>query len=165
MSEYFRTTRECSVTDLHPAMFQAIGNYFQEHKLGHLQSETIACCETISEKKKGFWLSGNQERTIYTGILLTSEWLIWVRYGDESGILLNAANLKEIRASYHLALFTKDASLEIAGYINGANALVHGYIALEKGLVAEKFCEEVRETINKANPPNPNKPFKWLGGG
>lgn len=164
MSEYIRTTRECSVNQLHPELLRSMQSYFEQHALGHLQSETLACCETISRKKAGSWLSGKQDSTIYTGILLTSEWLIWVHYGDESGILLNAADLKEIRARYHVSLFTKDASLEIAGYINGANALVHGYIALERGPVAEKFCEEVREASNKANPPNRNKPFKWLSG-
>jgi hypothetical protein len=166
MSEYIRTTRECSVTDLHPEIFQAIGMYFQEHKIGHLQAETIACCETISEKKKKeSWLSGKQDRIIYTGMVLTSEWLIWVHYGDRSGIRLNAANLKEIGAGYHTSLLTKDAGLEIAGYIGDTKARVRGYVAMGADPAAEKFCEEVKQAILKINPPEPSKPFKWLSGG
>ncbi len=165
MSEYTRTTRECSVDQLHPEIFRAIQQYFQEHKLGHLQSETIACCETISEKRKDSWLNSKQDKTIYTGMLLTSDWLIWVHYGDRSGIRLNVANLKEIGADYHTSLFTKDSGLEIAGYLGDTKDRVRGYIAMGTGPATEKFCEEVRQAVNKINPPSSNKPFKWLSGG
>lgn len=169
MSKYIRTTKECSVNQLHPELLRAIQNHFQEHALGHLQAETIACCETISKRKsaseKISWLSGKPDTIIHTGMLLTSQWLIWVHYGDRSGIRLNAANLSEIRTEFLKSLFTKDASLEIVGYISNAKARVRGTIALGPDLAAEKFCEAVKEAIHKANPPKPNKPFKWLSGG
>lgn len=169
MSDYIRTTRECSVNQLQPELLRAIQSYFEEHALGHWQAETLACCETISKKKTDSktvsWLSEKQDTTVYTGILLTSEWLFWVHYGDRSGILLNAANLNEIRAEYHVSLLTKDASLEIVGYLSSTDARVHGYIALGSGPAAEKFCEAVKQAIHKANPPKGDKPFKWLSGG
>ena len=169
MSEYIRTTRECSVNQLHPELLRAIQSYFEEHALGHLQSETLACCETISQRKTAgkttSWLSDKQDTTIYTGMLLTSEWLLWVHYGDQSGILLNSANLKEIGAGYHTSLLTKDAGLEIAGYIGNTKARVRGFIAMGTDLAAQKFCEEVKQAILKINPPKTDKPFKWLSGG
>jgi hypothetical protein len=168
MSEYFRTTRECSVSQLHPELLQAIRNYFKEHELGDLQAETLICCETISKKKSASkmvsWLSGKSDTTIYTGMLLTSQWLVWVHYGDKSGTLLNAANLNKIRAEFYTSRFTKDASLEIVGYIGDANARVHGYIGMGTDLAAQKFCEEVKQAIIKANPPNKKDLFKWLTG-
>ena len=166
MSEYIRTTRECSVRELHPEILQAIQDYFQEHKLGHLQSETLLCCETISKKKStakvASWLNGTPDSTIYTGMLLTSDWLIWVHYGDQSGTRLNAANLNDIRAESYISLLTRDAGLKIIGYIDDDNARVHGYIGMGKDLAAQKFCEEVEQAIRKANPPNKKDIFKWM---
>ena len=157
MSDYIRTTRECPVSQLHPALLQAVKNYFQEHKLGALEAETLMCCETISKKKSArkiaSWLNGNSDTIIYTGMLLTSQWLIWVHHGDQSGTLLNAANLKLIRAEFYSSLFPKDVGLEIVGYIGDAKDRVRGYIGMGEDLVTQKFCEEVKRAITKANPP------------
>jgi hypothetical protein len=169
MSEYIRTTRECSVSQLHPELLHAIGNYFQEHKLGALEAETLLCCETLSKKKStsklASWLSGNLDTTIYTGMLLTSQWLIWVHYGDQSGTRLNAANLEEIRAEFYTSPLTKDAGLEIFGYIGDVKNRVRGYIAMGADPAAQKFCDEVTQAINKVNPPPAKKGlFRWLSG-
>ena len=97
MSDYNRTTRECSVIQLHPELLRALRNYFQEHQLGDLEAESRICCETISRKKNEgglfSWWNTAEDTTIHTGILLTSQSLIWVRAGDKSGTLLTAANL------------------------------------------------------------------------
>ncbi len=168
MSEYIRTTRECSLKQLHPELLQAIQNYFLEHRLGSLEAETLMSCETISKKKdtekKVSWLNGNFDMTIYTGMLLTSEWLIWVHHGDQSGILLNAATLKQIRAEFYTSPFTKDAGLEIVGYIGDSKSRVRGYVGMGTEPAAQKFCEAVRQAINKANPPAKKGLFKWLTG-
>ena len=123
------------------------------------------CCETISKKRNGSktfaWLSGKPDAIIYTGMLLTSDWLIWVHHGNVSGTLLNAANLSEIRADFHTPLFTKDAGLQIVGYIGGAKAGVRGYIGMGTDLAAQKFCEEVKQAINKINPPVKKGLVRW----
>jgi len=168
MSEYIRTTRECYVSQLHPELLQEIRNYFQEHQLGALQPETLLCCETISKRKSVgrmiSWLSGNSDTTVYTGMLLTPEQLIWVHHGDQSGTRLNAANLNQIRAEFTISLFMKDAGLEIVGYIGDANTRIRGYIGMEANLAAQKFCEEVKQAINKVNPPTRKNLFKWPAG-
>jgi hypothetical protein len=169
MSEYIRNTRECSVSQLHPELLQTIQSYFQEHKLGSLEAEALMCCETISTRKKSAgkivsWLNGKSDTTIYTGTLLTSQWLIWVHRGDQSGTLLNAANLKQIRAGFYTSPLTKDAGLEIVGYIGDAKGRVRGYIGMGTDLVAQKFCEEVRQAIIKANPPTKKGLFRRLTG-
>ncbi len=168
MSEYIRTTRECSLKQLHPDLLQAIQNYFLENRLGSLEAETLMCCETISKRKdaekKVSWLNGNFDIKIYTGMLLTSEWLIWVHYGDQSGILLNAANLKQIQAEFYTSPLTKDAGLEIVGYIGASKSRVRGYVAMGTEPAAQKFCEAVRQAIDKANPPTKKGLFKWLTG-
>ena len=168
MSEYIRTTRECSLSQLHPELLQAIRDYFQEHKLGHLEAETLLCCETISRKKNTAkmisWWSGKSDTIIYVGMLLTSQWLIWVRHGDQSGTLLNAANLKHIRAEFYTFPFSRDSGLEIVGYIGDTNERVRGYIGMGADLAAQKFCEEVKQAITKTNPPTKKDLFKWMTG-
>ncbi len=170
MSEYTRTTRECSVKQLRPELLQAIQTYFQEHRLGVLEAEVLICCETLSRKKStgkmASWLSGNPDVTIYTGMLLTSEWLIWVHHGDQSGTRLNAADLKQIRAEVYNSPLTKDSGLEIAGYIGDIKNRVRGYIGMGADPAAQKFCEEVIQAINKVHPPSAKRGlFRWLTGG
>lgn len=166
MSEYIRTTRECPVNQLRPELLQAIRNYFREHKLGDLEAESLICCETISRKKDAgkvaSWLSGNSDTTIYTGMVLTSQWLIWIHHGDQSGTLLNAADLKQIRAEFYTSPLTKDAGLEIVGYIGDAKGRVRGYVGMGAGPAAQKFCEEVRQAILKLKPPAQKGLFGWL---
>lgn len=169
MSDYNRTTRECSVSQLHPELRQAIRSYFQEHELGDLQAETLMCCETISEKKDAgrlvSMLKGVLDTTIHTGMLLTTQWLIWARKGDQSGVVLNAANLKEIQVRDYASIFAPDTGLEILGYIGDAKGQVRGYVGMGTEPAAQKFFEEVQKAITAANPPPPPKKLpKWLGG-
>lgn len=168
MSEYTRTTRECSVMQLQPALLQAIQNYFQEQKLGDLKSETLLCCETISTKKDASslatWLSGSSDTTLQTGMLLTADRLIWVHHGDQSGTRLNAARLDQIRSEFSIAPFTKDAGLQIVGFIENVQGRVHGYIATGADPAAQKFGEEVKQAIDRVNPPPKKGWFRWLGG-
>jgi len=169
MSDYNRTTRECSVSQLHPEIRQAIQSYFKEHELGNPQAETLMCCETISEKKDFgrlvSLLKGPEETTIHMGMLLTSQWLIWVRKGDQSGIVLNTADLKEIQVREYASIFAPDTGLEISGYIGESKRQARGYVGMGTEAAAQKFLEEVQKAITAANPPPPPKKLpKWLGG-
>jgi hypothetical protein len=168
MSDYNRITRECPVSQLHPELLLTVQRYFQEHKLGDLETETLMCCETISTKKNfgklDTVLKGAEDTTIHMGMLLTSQWLIWVRRGDHSGILLTAANLKEIQVRSYVSILPKDTGLEIFGYIGDASGQVRGYVGLGTELAAQKFCEEVRKAISIVNPPIKKSLPKWLGG-
>jgi len=166
MSIYQRTTRECSVHQLHPELRWAIQSHFQEHNLGDPEIESLTCCETISEKKNASgllsWLKGVGDATIHTGMLLTSQSLIWVRTtGDQSGTVLNSASLKEIEAKAYQSVLTKETGLEIFGLISSSKGLVKGYVAMGEEEAAKKFCEQVKSEIAKLNPP-PEKNKKRL---
>jgi hypothetical protein len=147
---------------------QAIQNYFQEQNLGDPETETLLCCETVSTRKNagGLFslLNGAEDATVHTGMLLTSEWLMWMRKGDLSGIVLNAANLKEIQVKTYLSILNKDNGLEIVGYIRDSKNQVRGYVGMGPELAAQRFCEEVEKAVAKVQPPAP-KPFsRWFGG-
>jgi hypothetical protein len=168
MSDYTRTTRECLVSQLHPELRQAIRNYFKEHDLGDLTAETLMCCETISEKKSAgrlvSWLNAELDTTIHMGMLLTSQWLIWVRSGDKSGTLLAAARLENISVREYYSMLTRDTGLEVIGYLEDSKSRVRGNIAMGPELVTQKFYEEVKQAIIKAKPPTQKGWPKWMGG-
>jgi hypothetical protein len=168
MSDYIRNTRECAAKELHPELLQAIQNYFLEHTLGNLQSDIVMCCETISSRKKAgkkiSWLDGRQDTTIYTGLVLTSQWLIWAQFGDQTGTRVHSASLHEIQAEFYTPLLTKDAGLKIVGFVTEGNKHIRGYIGMGNDLAAQKFCEEVQEAIIKANPQTKKNLFKLFRG-
>jgi hypothetical protein len=168
MSDYNRTTRECPVSQLHPDLLRAVQSYFQDHQLGDLETETLLCCETISTKKEfnglTSMLKSELETTIRTGMILTSQQLIWVRKGDQSTARLTAANLREIQARAYTSLFPKDTGLEILGYIGESNSNVRGYIGMGPEPAAQKFCEEVKKAISIINPEIQRRFPKWMGG-
>jgi hypothetical protein len=145
MSDYIRTTRECPVSQLRPELFLAVRNYFLEHGLGDVETETLLCYEITSRKKETnrliSWLNNGLDATVHMGILFTSQWLVWVRSGDRSGILLSSAELGQISVRVHASLFTKEAGLEIAGHIEGSEGIMRGVIAVESLESAQKFCD------------------------
>jgi hypothetical protein len=168
MSDYIRTTRECSVGQLQPELLQAIKNYFEEHQLGDLEVETRICCETISTKKKidklASLLKVTEDSSIRMGMLLTSQKLIWVRKGDRSGIQLVSADLTDIQVRAYMSILTKDTGLEISGYIGDSKRKVRGYVGMGTEPEAQRFCEEVEKAILEINPPVKKGWPKWLGG-
>jgi hypothetical protein len=169
MSDYNRTTRECSVSQLHPELRQAIQNYFLENQLGDPKTETLRCCETISTKKdfNGLvsQLKGALDTTIHTGMLLTSQKLIWARKGDQAAPVVTSANLKDIQVRSYASIFARDSGLEIFGYIGDSKGRVRGYVGMGAEEAAQNFCEEVAKAIADTQPPPAEKKLpKWLGG-
>lgn len=168
MSDYIRTTRECPASQLRPELFLALRNYFREHGLGDLEAETLLCYETTSRKKSSnrliSWLNDGLDTTVYMGTLFTSQWLVWIRSGDKSGVQLSSADLKQISVRVYTSLLTKDAGLEVAGHMEGSNGMMQGVIAMESVSVAQKFCDEVNQAIVKVNPPVEKSISRWWGG-
>ena len=107
MIGYASTTRECSASQIHPSLYQAIREFFQTHQLGDLDTETLLCCETTSEKqnpgKFTSFLDGNPNSTVHLAVLLTAEWLIWARSGDRSDAIVTGTKLNLIRVKAFVA--------------------------------------------------------------
>ncbi|MBN2389361.1 MAG: hypothetical protein JXR84_01475 [Anaerolineae bacterium] len=166
MSTYHRTTRECSVSELRPALYQAIRDYFQAQQLGDPETEVLMCCETTSTKqlagRLASWLEGEGAATVHMGMLLTPQRLIWVRRVDDSGVVLTAADLKQIRVRAYSSVLTRDAGLEVFGVIGDSRGRVRGYIGMGSEAAAQKFCEAVIQAVEAVNPPVKRKLPKWL---
>ncbi|MEJ5309791.1 MAG: hypothetical protein WHX52_08465 [Anaerolineae bacterium] len=166
MSTYHRTTRECRVSELRPVLSQAIRDYFQARQLGDPEIEVLMCCETTSTKQAAgrliSWLEGESAATVYIGMLLTPQQLIWVRATDDSGVVLTAADLKDIRVRAYTSVLTRDAGLEVFGVIGDSRGRVRGYIGMGPEAAAQKFCEAVIRAVEAVNPPVKRTLPKWL---
>jgi len=168
MSNYIRTTRECPVNQLRPELFRVLRDYFLEHGLGDLETETLLCYETTSTKKEtnklASWLNAGMDEKVDMAVLFTSQWLVWARSGDKSGIQVTSADLKKISVRVYASMLPREAGLEIAGKIEDTKGVMRGYIAMESISVAEKFCDEVNQVIDKVKPPVKNSISKWWSG-
>ena len=168
MSDYTRTTRECTVSQLRPELFLAVRNYLREHNLGDPGTETLLCYETTSRKREANWLiswmNDGADTTIDMVVLFTSGWLIWVRSGDRSGVQLSSADLKQIAVRIYISLLAKEYGMEISGHIEGTKGMMRGVIAMESSSIAQTFCDELNKAIDKVNPPAQKGLSKWWGG-
>ena len=166
MSAYIRFTRECSFAQLRPELVRAIREYAQNHReLGNVEVEVLMCCETTSEKKGARALAarlGDDPDTIlYTGMLVTPQWLIWARYGDQSGVTVHSAKLQDVQVRAFASRLLKDTGLEVSGYIGDSKGRVRGYIGMGPEPAAQKFCEQVQKAIEQVRP-KPAKKRLWF---
>ena len=168
MFGYTRTTRTCPVSQIHSSLFQAIREFFQTHQLGDPDTETLLCCETISTRpdpgKLVTWLDGNPDTNIHLAILLTAEWLIWARIGDQTGTVVTGAKLQVIKVKAFVRRRTKDMELEISGFMADTKEYMRGNLELGPDVAAQTFCEAVVPAVFKAKPPSKNKFFGLISG-
>lgn len=76
MSDYQRTTRECNLDSLSPALATAVRHYSTTHARNIALDDPLFCGETTATRqKKG--LFGRKTEISLTGIVLAPPWLIW----------------------------------------------------------------------------------------
>ena len=163
MFGYTCTTRLCLVSQIHSNLAQAIRKFFQTHQLGDPESETVQCCETISTRpipsRLVGMLDGNPDNTIHLAILLTADWLVWARHGDQTGTVVTGAKLQVLKAKAYVRRNTKNMELELSGFMAATKEYVRGSLELGPDAAAQKFCETVVAAILKAKPPAKTKFF------
>ena len=152
MPGYTRTTRICTVSQIHSSLAQAIREYYQAHQVGDPPGKLVAL------------LDGNPDTTIHLAILLSAEWLIWARNGDQTGIVVTGAKLQVIKAKAFVRKNTKDMELEITGFMADTKDYVRGNLELGPDPAAQKFCEAVVPAVSNARPPAKKKFFGLING-
>ena len=165
MSDYIRRTRECSLGQLRPELVRAIREYAQNHhELGNVEVEVLMCCETTSEKKSAGALAAllgdDPDTLLYTGMLVTPQWLIWARHGDQSGVTVSSAKLHDVQVRAFASRLLQDTGIEVSGYIGDSKGRVRGYIGMGPEPAAQKFCEQVQKAIDQVKP-KPAKKSRW----
>jgi hypothetical protein len=168
MSSTTRTTRICPVSQIHPSLAQAVQEYFQAHQLGDPETETLLCCETISRHdppgRLSAMLEGNPDTNTHLAILLTAEWLIWARNGDQTGTVITGAKLLAIKVKPYVTRRTKEMELEVTGFMADSKEYVRGILELGPDPASEKFCNAVVPAVLAASPPSKSKFPRWMGG-
>ena len=168
MSKTIRSTRTCTVTQLKPAVLRGIREYFKAHELGDPETEIIACCETVTERKSsgglGDLLNPGSDRITYTGLVLTVRELVWAFADEGAEAPVVGADLIDINAQMTVSLFSKEVGLQVAGLIGGAKGNVRGVIGLGPEPDAQQFCDAVSAAILIANPQVKRKWPAWMGG-
>ena len=86
MSDYIRTTRSLSMTQIPTDVMDAIKAHAERFNLGWLMDDQTTCVETVSErkKKKKRVMGMKVPSVVIALVLLTSSWLIYVTSGDGS---------------------------------------------------------------------------------
>jgi hypothetical protein len=166
MSAYLRFTRECSLGQLRPELVRAIREYAQNHReLGNVEVQVLMCCETTSEKKStdalAALLGEDPDTLLYTGMLVTPQWLIWARYGEKSGVTISSAKLQEVQVRAFASRLLQDTGIEVSGYIGDSKGRIRGYIGMGPEPAAQKFCDQVQKAIEQVSP-KPAKKRLWF---
>ncbi|MGD0751479.1 MAG: hypothetical protein ABSA23_08725 [Anaerolineales bacterium] len=163
MFGYTRTTRTCPVNQIHPNLAQAIREFFQTHQVGDADSDTVQCCETISTRptpgRLVGLLDGNPDTNIHLAIVLSADWLVWARNGDQTGTVVTGAKLQVLKVKVYVRRNSKNMELEISGFMAGTKDYARGSLELGPDVAAQKFCEAVVAAILKAKPPAKTKFF------
>jgi hypothetical protein len=157
MAGFNRYTRECSFSQFRPELLQAMRDYIENQKLVGIEVTILMCCETTSEKKVSdenagvlaFLEGDDPDTTVYTGMFVTPEWLVWSRSGNKSGIMVTSANLGNVKVKPFSSRLTEDTGLEVSGFIGDSPGRVKGYIGMGPEEAARKFCEEVVQAVEK----------------
>ena len=143
MSDWKRTTRECTLDSLRPDLSAAIRAHVEKYNLGDILSAPVMCIETTSEKiKKGLFGGGE---TIYTGAVLTKGWLVWANCGTNVKPHAISARLNQITVQdYATSSFAKlipDTGVNVNGLKTDALEAGTTFIGLEENAAGRKFRE------------------------
>lgn len=153
MREYRRTTRECSVAELHPELMKAVREYAGKQNLGDIESEAIICCETTSERLKKGLLSrffGDPDDFHHTAMLLTPVLLIWGTTGKRRGTSIVSARLADIEVRDYDSSLIEDSGLDIFGFLNQSPERGQAFIGLGEGEAAERFRRALKERVARS---------------
>jgi hypothetical protein len=153
MSDYQRTTRECTLDTIPATLAAALHSHAEKYELGNLSDDALICCETISTREKKGWFKRQTEQTVMVAVL-TARWLVWATQLNDKLPATLSARLRDIQVQdyeksemYHLV---QDAGLNISGLRTGGTAVGTAFIGLGSEPVAQKFRDLLKDALSKA---------------
>lgn len=151
MDNYRRSTRECTVDGLRPALAAAIRAHAEKRGMADALSSPLLCCETTStRKKRGLFRS--KEEVFLLGAVLTAEWLIWAtgKEGERPAVI--AARLRDIRVEDYetsTRASQEDRGVSIFGLHTG-EGFGSAFIGLGPEPAARLFRERLKDAVARA---------------
>ena len=150
---YIRTTRECSVKNMSHKLTNAIQKHVEMFVPENIEASLLICCETTStHKKTGLFANGNE--TIITGMLITSQYLVWTEKKNKSEMVVTSALLRNIDVNdfENTAMYNvkPDSGINISGRYTDVTKQGLSFIGLGTDSAGEKFRLVLQHAIQKA---------------
>jgi len=154
MSEWNRTSRECTLESLPPKTLGAIQKHIDFYNFGPILNDFQMCIETSSTKKKKGLFGKNDKNAVTVTVLLTRHWLIGVT--EEKTMEVRSARLQDLvvvdykdTASYKLI---PDSGVQITGPFTGwvgtdKTQYLSYFIGLGEEPVAAKFKKALIHSV------------------
>jgi hypothetical protein len=157
MSDYTRTTRECTFDQLRPELQAAIRERAEQKAMGDLAATATIVCETTSEKKKSGLLGKLRGGASiqYTAMALTPKWLVWVATDDKGqagGVMwarLTDITVTDYAVSPNYKLMP-DSGVEVFGLLAEFPERARAFIGLGSEPAAVHFKEAVTQAVATA---------------
>jgi hypothetical protein len=167
VTDYRRTTRECTFDELRPELAKAIRGYAQRQEWDNLEAEVLACCETTTERTStnplDAWLHGSAPTITHLALIATPDRLIWA-FNNGTDVGAASAQYKDMRLKIFQPKHTPDFAVDIYARMDGTREKAGGRFMLGSSPDAQKFCEDVMRATDTLYPPEVKKPRrKWLG--
>jgi hypothetical protein len=145
-----RTTHECSINDLNPALSSAMRAHIVQYGLGEIESDILMCCETISVQPKTGLFGGTE--TVISGIFVTPTLLVWAE-GTNGKKNTGSAKLTHIDVHNYeesaLSVINPDMGLNITGRYTNSNQTGQTFIGLGADPDGVKFRRVLSEAMEK----------------
>jgi len=152
MSDWNRTSKEIQFENLRPELVDAIKYHIERYNLGPILSEALMCVQTDLEKIKKP-LFGSAE-IIYTGIVLTARWLVWVVSGTKTQTAVLSAQLRDVTVQdYSQTSFAKlieDSGIEVSGRFTDVSENSSAFLGLDDGPVGRQFKQAAIKAAQEA---------------
>ncbi len=166
MSNYRRTTRECTLDQLRPELAEAIRAHAQRQQWNDWEVEITTCCETTAERisanRLDAWLNRRAAPITYLALIATPRRLIWAFSNDRIGAA--SAQYQQMHLKISRSKNSQDIAVEIFAHMEGTREKAGGRLMLGSNPAAEKFCEEVRNATSQLRPSSAEQPRrKWFG--
>jgi len=153
MGDYLRTTRECKLDELEPKWVTAVLHHAETYQLGDITQAAPLCCETRSTKKKK-GLFGGKPEVIVTGIVVTTQWLIWAAGKEGDAPAVASARLRDIQVQDYeksaMYKLVQDSGLNIFGLHTDSPDPGSTFIGLGPEPAAQKLRNLLKEAVEQA---------------
>jgi hypothetical protein len=152
MNAYTRSTLECTFAEMRPELAAAIRRHIETYKLGDIESSLLICCETTSKRQKA-GLIANGDETTFTGMLVTTQLLVWTNGNKKGKPVVTSALLRNIDAHdfENTAMYQvkPDSGMNISGRYTDVTKQGQSFIGLGSDPTGEKFRHVLQHAIQK----------------
>jgi len=153
MNTFARSTRECTFVDLRPGLVTAIRKHIEKYKLEDIEASLLICCETTSTTQKTD-LFANSSETAITGMIVTTQLLVWTNGEKKDRPTVRSAWLRNIDAQdfENTAMYqvNPDSGINISGRYTDVTKQGQAFIGLGTDSAGEKFRQVLQHAIQKA---------------